>query len=72
MADDVVTRAEGLGKKYLIGHAAERDCAHPAVTCIVQCYGGSSIQAATFQYQIYRASGHFRQAACLSAQDARA
>src|SRR5437667_2114631 len=25
MADDVVIRAEGLGKKYLIGHAAERE-----------------------------------------------
>jgi lipopolysaccharide transport system ATP-binding protein len=25
MADDVVIRAEGLGKKYMIGHAAERE-----------------------------------------------
>ena len=25
MADDVVIRAEGLGKKYLIGHATERE-----------------------------------------------
>src|SRR6201998_4839503 len=25
MADDIVIRAEGLGKKYLIGHAAERE-----------------------------------------------
>src|ERR1700740_3161123 len=25
MADDVVIRAEGLGKKYTIGHAAERE-----------------------------------------------
>ena len=25
MADDVVIRAEGLGKKYLIGHQAERE-----------------------------------------------
>jgi lipopolysaccharide transport system ATP-binding protein len=25
MAEDVVIRAEGLGKKYVIGHAAERD-----------------------------------------------
>src|SRR6266436_150270 len=25
MANDIVIRAEGLGKKYLIGHAAERE-----------------------------------------------
>ena len=25
MADNVVIRAEGLGKKYVIGHAAERE-----------------------------------------------
>ena len=25
MADDVVIRAEGLGKKYIIGHEAERE-----------------------------------------------
>jgi hypothetical protein len=25
MADDVVIRAEGLGKKYMIGHTAERE-----------------------------------------------
>src|SRR3954447_19620922 len=25
MAEDVVIRAEGLGKKYMIGHAAERE-----------------------------------------------
>ena len=25
MADDVVIRAEGLGKKYVIGHTAERE-----------------------------------------------
>ena len=25
MAEDVVIRAEGLGKKYVIGHAAERE-----------------------------------------------
>lgn len=25
MADDVVIRAEGLGKKYMIGHAEERE-----------------------------------------------
>ena len=25
MTSDVVIRAEGLGKKYLIGHAAERE-----------------------------------------------
>jgi hypothetical protein len=25
MPEDVVIRAEGLGKKYLIGHAAERE-----------------------------------------------
>ena len=25
MADDVIIRAEGLGKKYLIGHRAERE-----------------------------------------------
>jgi lipopolysaccharide transport system ATP-binding protein len=25
MADDVVIRAEGLGKKYVIGHQAERE-----------------------------------------------
>ena len=25
MSDDVVTRVEGLGKKYLVGHQAERE-----------------------------------------------
>jgi len=25
MTDDVVVRAEGLGKEYMIGHAAERE-----------------------------------------------
>jgi len=25
LADDAVIRAEGLGKKYMIGHAAERE-----------------------------------------------
>src|SRR6185437_16409779 len=25
MADDIVIRAEGLGKKYMIGHQAERE-----------------------------------------------
>jgi hypothetical protein len=51
MAQDVVIRAEGLGGKYQIGQTAERDCAHPAFTRMAQCYGGSSVLAATCQYK---------------------